>query len=587
MANYLKKYLVNLNNLKTIERISSGAFGTVYLVQDKKTKQKYAAKMIHSEAEQSKTLINREIGIMIRMQHPTIIKFYGYSLTDFEGKDHVTLLLQFAKNGSLANFLKNVRSGLADHMYDNTARQKILVGIARGMMYLHKHNVIHRDLKPANILLDDDLQPHITDFGASRFYSSGQSNNHTQSVGTSIYMAPEVIEGNKYNGKADVYSFGILMYEVVTDSIPYEDFQKGKISLFQFNMKVVSEDYRPQFKEPIKESIRSLIEQCWSKNPNNRPTFEEIFNRLAFNIEESVYDVFEKDNETPKYYLDDVDQNELLFYIDDINVDSINNVSLSSSPDPSPSLSLEQFDKLKEKVEALENENKKMADEQTKLIQLVQQQSNEIMLLKNALKDKSGNEPEETSKPATGKTLSSLRPIRKPTGTKIPYVKNKEFEGIISYIKKNLNISDAINITASSVDTQVKGNSLSSIIEYNNKAAKFRTNDIENSWICFDFKSHRVILTNYTIKSRDRGTTSNPKSWVIEGSNNCNGWVILDERNDCNALNECSIVHTFDLSHQTNKEYRYLRMRQTDRNWYAKISFTLTLTYIEFYGELL
>ena len=159
MTNYLKKYLVNLNNLKTIERISSGAFGTVYLVQDKKTKQKYAAKMIHSEAEQSKTLINREIGIMIRMQHPTIIKFYGYSLTDFEGKDHVTLLLQFAKNGSLANFLKNVRSGLADHMYDNTTRQKILVGIARGMMYLHKNHAIHRDLKPGNILLDNNFEP--------------------------------------------------------------------------------------------------------------------------------------------------------------------------------------------------------------------------------------------------------------------------------------------------------------------------------------------------------------------------------------------------------------------------------------------
>lgn len=225
MTNYPQRFLVNLDNVKFIESISSGAFGSVYLVQDKKTSQKYAAKVINSsEAEQNKIMINREIGIMIRMQHPTIIKFYGYSLTDLEGKNRVTLLLQFAKNGSLMNFLNDVRNGLVECIYDNTSRQKILVGIARGMMYLHQHNVIHRDLKPGNILLDDNLEPHITDFGSSKFYTSGQSNNQTQSVGTSLYMAPEVIEGNRYNGKADVYSFAILMFEVVTDLVPYEDF---------------------------------------------------------------------------------------------------------------------------------------------------------------------------------------------------------------------------------------------------------------------------------------------------------------------------------------------------------------------------
>lgn len=409
----LKKYIVDLKNLKSIERISSGSFGTVYLAQDSKTGHKFAAKILHFEVEQDKKLINREIGIMIRNQHPTIIKFYGYSMTDFEGKNNVTLLLQYAQNGSLSLFLKKVRKGLLEHLYDNTCRQKILVGIARGMMYLHKHNIIHRDLKPGNILLDDKLEPHITDFGASKFHCFGQSFNQTQNVGTSIYMAPEVIEGINYNGKADVYSFAILMYEVVTDTVPFENFQNGKMSLFQFNKKVVDEDYRPKFKVPVKASIRSLIEQCWSKDQNKRPTFEEIFNRLAFNVEESVYDVFQGDEETPKYYLDDVDQDELLFYVDEINRELFG-VSSNSS------FSSHQIDMLSEKVQYLERENTKMAE-------IVQKQSDEIKQLKDEIENmKKQNKLEKVPKTAavvdykkTKSSGDSHPPLKVDSSTKI------------------------------------------------------------------------------------------------------------------------------------------------------------------------
>lgn len=164
--------------------------------------------------------------------------------------------------------------GLSDSKYDNTTRQKILIGIARGMIYLHKNYIIHRDLKPGNILLDDDFNPHITDFGLSKVHVTGRSQNQTQALGTSIYMAPEVIEGTGYNWKADVYSYGILMYEVITDTIPYPLFQNHKMSIFQFNNKVVKENYRPEFKGPIKEALQKLIEECWSPDVNKRPTFE-------------------------------------------------------------------------------------------------------------------------------------------------------------------------------------------------------------------------------------------------------------------------------------------------------------------------
>lgn len=84
---------------------------------------------------------------------------------DFDSKKNVTIFMELAKNGSLSDFLQKVKNGLSDILYDNTRRQIILVGIARGMMYLHQNRIIHRDLKPGNILLDDKLQPLITDFG--------------------------------------------------------------------------------------------------------------------------------------------------------------------------------------------------------------------------------------------------------------------------------------------------------------------------------------------------------------------------------------------------------------------------------------
>lgn len=209
---------------------------------------------------------------MIKCQHPTIIKFHGYSLRNFNQQKNAMIFMELAKNGSLMNLIKKVKSGLLEQIYDNTNRQIILVGISRGMMHLHQHKIMHRDLKPGNVLIDENLHPRITDFGLSKIDSNGSA-SQSQQCGTSIYMAPEVIEGNHYGLKADVYSFGILMYEVVTDLTPYPLFEKGKMSSFQFNNKVVNEDMRPKFSIKVKKSIQKLIEKCWAKNPSERPFF--------------------------------------------------------------------------------------------------------------------------------------------------------------------------------------------------------------------------------------------------------------------------------------------------------------------------
>ncbi|KAK8837239.1 hypothetical protein M9Y10_036668 [Tritrichomonas musculus] len=322
------KYIVDINDYKILDRVESGGFGSVFSVENNNTKNIYAAKIIntHRGDLQYNRMINREIGIMIKCKHPTIINIIGFSLKDFNNQSNVTIFMQLAKRGSLYDFLQKVQKGLLNCTYDNTNRQIILIGIARGMMHLHQNNVIHRDLKPGNVLLDEDLHPLITDFGLSKLNESGNSISQSQQCGTSAYMAPEIFTGSRYNGKADVYSFGILMYEIVTDSTPYPLLMSGKMTPFQFTTKVVNDDYRPQFTVPVKKSIQNLIEKCWSNDPHERPTFEQIFKRLAYNNDASFDDVYsdvqkvtEKEEEEESYYLEDVDIDAVINYADEIS----------------------------------------------------------------------------------------------------------------------------------------------------------------------------------------------------------------------------------------------------------------------------
>lgn len=350
---FLKSYLMesklleDLSNFTLIRKVDSGGFGSVYLIRDKTTNEEYAAKVINtttSDFTNIQKALDREIGTMMHIDHPNIVKFYGYCLKDFEGFENITIIMNYAKNGSLLKILNDVKRGLAVPMYNNTMRQKILIGVSRGMMYLHENHIMHRDIKPGNIIFDENFNALIADFGLSKIYDPSKSTDQTISCGTSVYMAPELITGEiKYDEKVDVYSFSILMYEIITDLIPYPKFQKGKMTLFNFNSKVLHENYRPEFKVPVKESLKQLIINCWSNNPTERLTFEEIFNLIAFNRD---------------FYLENVDEDEINFYVDDIIAKEKGSTKLPNV-DPKP-----QKDEIKdENVKPPQEESRKKIDE--------------------------------------------------------------------------------------------------------------------------------------------------------------------------------------------------------------------------------
>ena len=129
-------YSFNIEKYKLISKLNNGSFGNIYIVEDITTKQRYAAKTYKNAIEeQQKFYALREINILIQIQHPTIIKFHGASPFDFKGKPNITILMDLAENGSLADLIEREKKSLLPHEIDNTKKQIILVGIARAMMF--------------------------------------------------------------------------------------------------------------------------------------------------------------------------------------------------------------------------------------------------------------------------------------------------------------------------------------------------------------------------------------------------------------------------------------------------------------------
>lgn len=176
-----QKYIIDIEDFIILRKIKSDSPCPVYSVINQKTGQIYAAKVLKADKndEEYNKIIKKIIGILVDCQHPTLIKFFGYSLKDFDGQNNATIFMELSQN-SLSDLLKN-------NLINDTNRQIILVGIARAMMYLHQHKIIHHNLRPENILLDEKLHPHITDFYISYLYDKLQKKH------ADIYTAPEIM----------------------------------------------------------------------------------------------------------------------------------------------------------------------------------------------------------------------------------------------------------------------------------------------------------------------------------------------------------------------------------------------------------
>ena len=295
-------YQINIKNYSKVRELGKGGFGSVYEVKDAKNR-RYAAKVIGDSRNVPQELILREINIMLRNHHPTLVNIIGFSPYDLSGHQNFTIIMDLFQNGSLSDIIIRNPSN-----YDNTSRQIILIGSAYGMMYLHHQKVIHRDLKTDNILIDENFFPHISDFGLAKFWETGYTSFQTGSCGTIYFMAPEMFSTTNYNFKVDVYAFAYVMYAVITDVLPFSLGELRNVPPLICGNYIANKNVRPIFNRPVKQTLRSLIERCWSRDPNDRPSFDTIFKAFI----------------SSDYFLDGVNLNRISQYVRYITNGSIN-----------------------------------------------------------------------------------------------------------------------------------------------------------------------------------------------------------------------------------------------------------------------
>ncbi|OHS94854.1 hypothetical protein TRFO_10768 [Tritrichomonas foetus] len=262
---------VSLNFSKE-KLIGNGAQGTVYLASDSNGK-KFAIKELNEDTERLNRQIKRYISecaaLMRANHHPFIIQFVGMT-----NQYPLTIVTEFISFTSLSKFLTHKHYTVQSH--NGTHMTKIALAIANGMMYLHKIGIIHRDLKPGNILIGNDFLPRICDFGLVREYN--KKSHPTAALGTPNWMAPEVIRGGNYTEKCDVFSFAMILYEMVTGQRPLSNFSATEVLNYY-----ADDNYRPPFpeKQKIPTMMKNLIERCWSEDPKRRPSFYQIFQEFA------------------------------------------------------------------------------------------------------------------------------------------------------------------------------------------------------------------------------------------------------------------------------------------------------------------
>lgn len=318
-------------------KLGSGMFSEVFLVTDKRTSKKYAAKKVNNELEGSEdkylddlTDLKREIEIMSVTSYPAIIAFYGYSPYFFDHTLYPTLIMEFASNKSLGNFLESARKGLLQVVLDPTIKFILVYGIAKGMAYLHSKNIIHRDLKPDNILLTESHYPKISDFGFSKIADPMQSLN-SKKCGTMVYMPPEVFESDdyQYNNKVDVYAYAMIIYEIFTLEKPF-----AKLSEFAL-MRTIMNNQRPHFPDDsTSEEFIQIIKKCWSQDPDERPTFEEICEELEkdnFSVGKNIKVDMETFDLYQEYLKNQVDDDMPPSKVDDDNNNNTSNQAVKET----------------------------------------------------------------------------------------------------------------------------------------------------------------------------------------------------------------------------------------------------------------
>ncbi|XP_074329800.1 serine/threonine-protein kinase STY46-like isoform X2 [Apium graveolens] len=251
-------------------KVASGSYGDLY--RGTYCSQEVAIKVLKAECvtEEMQREFAQEVYIMRKVRHKNVVQFIGACTKP----PNLSIVTEYMSGGSVYDYLHKQKG-----TFKLPSILKVAIDISKGMNYLHHNNIIHRDLKAANLLMDENEVVKVADFGVARVRA--QSGVMTAETGTYRWMAPEVIEHKPYDHKADIYSFGIVVWELLTGKLPYEN-----ITPVQAAVGVVQKGLRPTIPKHTLPKLADLLENCWQQDPVLRPDFTEIIRILQQIVKE-------------------------------------------------------------------------------------------------------------------------------------------------------------------------------------------------------------------------------------------------------------------------------------------------------------
>ncbi|XP_077244227.1 G-type lectin S-receptor-like serine/threonine-protein kinase At4g03230 isoform X2 [Tasmannia lanceolata] len=274
-------------NFSDANKLGQGGFGPVY-----KGKlsggQEIAVKRLSRSSGQGLEEFKNEVTLIAKLQHKNLVRLIGYCIAG----DEKMVLYEYMPNKSLNYFLfDNNRRGLLD--WDK--RFDIIMGIARGVLYLHQDSrlrIIHRDLKTSNILLDEEMNPKISDFGMARIFGNNQTQENTNRVvGTYGYMSPEYASHGLFSVKSDVFSFGVILLEIISGMKNTSFYHsENTLTLIGHAWKIWKEDKGLDLVDPSLREACNANEVmkcihvgllCVQEDPRDRPTMSSVVLMLA------------------------------------------------------------------------------------------------------------------------------------------------------------------------------------------------------------------------------------------------------------------------------------------------------------------
>ncbi|KAL4564414.1 hypothetical protein LXL04_028478 [Taraxacum kok-saghyz] len=266
---HYEKWTIELKKLNMGPAFAQGAFGKLY--KGTYNGEDVAIKLLEKpednldRANLMEQQFQQEVKMLARLKHPNIVRFIGGCYKPMVW----CIVTEYAKGGSVRQFL-NRRQNRAVPL---KLAVKQAVDVAKGMEYVHGLGLIHRDLKSDNLLIANDRSIKIADFGVARI--EVRTEGMTPEMGTYRWMAPEMIQHRSYTQKVDVYSFGIVLWELITGMLPYHN-----LTDVQAAFAVVNKGIRPPVPDDCLPVLNEIMTRCWDGDPNVRPPFTEVVKML-------------------------------------------------------------------------------------------------------------------------------------------------------------------------------------------------------------------------------------------------------------------------------------------------------------------